>query len=274
MGLSASAGAKADSRSLSLDLGIKGRTAIVTGGTRGLGLVSALSLAREGVNVAICGRTESTLEKTVDELKSLGVAAAGVVADMAKPDGAQKVYEGTVGQLGPVDIIVNNVGGRRGTTMMETSEEQFKEGFEVNLFGALRLMWLAIPGMKDRHWGRVINIASIWGREYGGSADYMAGKAALIAATKFASIELVKHNVLVNSVAPGSTVHPGGSWERFSREQPPEVVQEFITRNLPAGRFGWPEPVGDLVAFLASERASLIAGTCINVDGGQSRSLI
>ena len=204
----------------------------------------------------------------------MGVSAAGIVADISEPESAQRVYDGAVAELGPVDIIVNNVGGRRGTSMMETSEEQFRAGFEVNLFAALKLMWLAIPGMKARRWGRVINITSIYGREYGGSADYMAAKSALISATKYAAVELVKHNVLVNSVAPGSILHPGSTWERFTNEQPPEVVREFIGRNLPMGKFGWPEPIGDIVAFLASERASMITGTCINVDAGQSRSII
>jgi len=257
-----------------MDLGIKDRVAIVTGGSRGLGRMCALALAREGVNVAICGRTQATLDKAVEELNTLGVPATGIVADMTEPTAAKKVYDGVVAELGPVDILVNSVGGRRGTTILETSEEQFKTSFEFNLFGALRLMKLAIPPMKDRHWGRVINIASIWGREYGASTDYMAAKAALIAMTKHAAVELVRDNVLVNSVAPGSILHPGGSWERFSREQSPEVVKEFIARNLPVGKFGWPEPVGDLVAFLASERASMITGACINIDAGQSKSLI
>jgi 3-oxoacyl-[acyl-carrier protein] reductase len=257
-----------------MDLGIKGRVAIVTGGSRGLGRMSALALAREGVNVAICGRTRATLDRTVDEIQSLGVSAAGIVADIAEAPSARVVYDGAVAALGPVDILVNNVGGRRGTSTVGTSDEQLVMGFEVNLFGALRLMRLAIPAMTERKWGRIINISSIYGREHGGSADYMAAKAALIASTKFAGVELIKDNVLVNSIAPGSIIHPGGTWERFSREQPPEVVQEFIARNLPAGRFGWPEPVGDLVAFLASERASMITGACIPVDAGQGRSLI
>ena len=257
-----------------MDLGIKDRVAIVTGGSRGLGRMSAMALAREGAHVAICGRTESTLTETVEALQALGVSSTAIVADISDPSSATKIYGKTVAEIGPVDILVNNVGGRRGTTFVETDEDQFKAEFEVNLFGALRLMRLVIPGMKERHWGRIINISSVWGREYGGSADYMAAKAALIAATKFAAVELVQDNVLVNSIAPGSTIHPGGSWERFTREQPSEVVREFIARNLPAGRFGWPEPIGDIVAFLASERASLITGACINVDGGQSKSLI
>ena len=257
-----------------MDLGIKGRVAIVTGASSGLGRMSALALAREGVNVAICGRTESKLNGTVGELKALGVSAIGVVADIPEPSSPKKVYDQTLEELGSVDIVVNTVGGRRGTSIVDTTEEQFKAGFELNLYGALRLMRLAIPGMKERQWGRIINLASIYGREYGGSADYIASKAALIAATKFAAVELIKDNVLVNSVAPGSILHPGSVWDKFTSEQPAEVVDEFIARNLPAGKFGWPEPLGDLVAFLASERASLITGTCINVDGGQSRSMI
>ena len=257
-----------------MDLGIKDKVAIVTGGGRGLGRMCALSLAREGTHVAICGRTQSTLDETVEEIKALGVNSVGIVADVSEGPDAKVLFDGTVSALGPVDILVNNVGGRRGSTVVDTTEEQFKAGFEFNLFGAMRLMWLAIPGMKERRWGRIINISSIWGREYGGAFDYMASKSALNAASKFAAVELVKDNVLVNTVAPGSIVHPGGGWETFCNTQPPEVVAEFIDRNMPAGKFGWPEPIGDVVAFLASERASMVTGTCINVDAGQSKTLI
>ena len=257
-----------------MDLGIQGKVAMVTGGSRGLGRQAALSLAREGVKVAICARNEDTLHRTVEELKDLGTSAVGLAADITEPDAAQRVYDRVVAELGDVDILVNCVGGRRGTTIMQTSEEQFKAGFEANLFSALRFMHLVLPSMKERNWGRIINISSIYGREYGGAVDYMSAKAALIALTKHMALELAKDGVLVNCVAPGSILHPGSSWDRFCKEQPPEVVQEFIARNLPMGRFGWPQPIGDTVAFLASQCASLITGACINVDGGQSRSLI
>ena len=135
-------------------------------------------------------------------------------------------------------------------------------------------MQLAIPHMREQKWGRVVNIVSIWGREYGGNIGYMSAKAAVIAATKHAGVTLAKDGVLVNSIAPGSISHAQGGWESFQNDNPPEVVEAFIERNLPMGRFGWPEPVGDLVAFLASERAGLITGACIVVDGGQSYSLI
>ena len=135
-------------------------------------------------------------------------------------------------------------------------------------------MKLVVPHMQQQRWGRIINIASIWGREYGSNISYMTTKAALISATKHAAITLGRHGILVNSIAPGSIEHPGGSWERFQKDNPPDVVKDFVDHNLPLGRFGWPEPLGDLVAFLASERASLISGACIVIDGGQSKSMI
>ena len=258
-----------------MDLGIKGRVALVTGGSRGLGRQCALSLAGEGVNVAICGRTAGTLDATVGEIKSKGVNAVGLVADVSDVSVADSLHQQVVEALGPVDILVNNVGGSRARSdIVGTSLEDFKGTFDINLFGGFQLMKLVVPHMRQRRWGRIINIASIFGREHGGNIAYMSAKAALIGATKHAALSLAPDGVLVNSIAPGSISHPGGSWERFQSDNPPDVVKSFIEQNLPMGRFGWPEPVGDLCAFLASERASLITGACIVVDGGQSKSLI
>ena len=258
-----------------MDLGIKGKVALVTGGSRGLGRQAALSLAAEGVNVAVCGRTKDTLDRAVGELRSAGAEAIGVIADISAPAAAGPLHDQVVGGLGPVDILVNNVGGSRAKSdILGTSLEDFRGTFDLNLFGGFELMKLAIPHMRDQRWGRIINIASIWGREHGGNISYMSAKAALIAATKNAAITLAKDGVLVNSIAPGSISHAGGTWERYQTENPPEVVQDMIDHDLPMGGFGWPEPVGDLVAFLASERASLITGACIVVDGGQSHSII
>lgn len=258
-----------------MDLGIHGKTALVTGGSRGLGRQCALSLAREGVNVAICGRTRETLDRTVKELEAFGVSSIGVVADVSDASSMDALHQQVVDGLGPIDILVNNAGGSRARTdILGTSLDDFKGTFDLNLFGGFQLMKLVIPHMREQRWGRIINIASIWGREHGGNISYMSAKAALIGATKHAAITLAKDGILVNSIAPGSIAHAGGGWERFQREQPPEVVQDFIKNNLPMGRFGWPEPVGDLVAFLSSERASLITGACIVIDGGQSKSMI
>lgn len=258
-----------------MDFGIQGKVALVTGGSRGLGRQAALSLAGEGVDVAICGRTRGTLDRTVGEITATGVRSIGVVADVSDAGEMGSLHESVVSGLGPVDILVNNAGGSLAKTdIEETSLEDFKATFDLNVFGGFQLMKLAIPHMKGQGWGRIINIASIWGREYGGNIPYMSAKAALIGATKHAALSLAKHGVLVNSIAPGSVSHADGGWERFQRDNPPEVVEEFIESNLPMGKFGWPEPVGDLVAFLASDRSGLITGSCIVADGGQSYSMI
>ena len=258
-----------------MDLELEGKVALVTGGSRGLGMHCALSLAREGANVAICGRTAETLAGTKSKLEVHGVRAAVVVGDIGERSDIGRIHAEAVAELGPVDILVNNVGGTRSREDISGATlEDFVGTFDLNLFGGYELTRLVIPHMKGRGWGRIINIASIWGREYGGNVSYMAAKAGLIGATKHAAVSLAKHGILVNSIAPGSVSHAGGTWERFQRNNPPDVVKEFVDRNLPLGRFGWPEPVGDLVAFLASNRAGMITGTCIPVDGGQGMSMI
>jgi 3-oxoacyl-[acyl-carrier protein] reductase len=257
-----------------MDLGINGKNALVTGGSRGLGRQAALALAREGVNVAICARGEDRLNETAGELRDLGVNVSATVADLGKTEDTESLMAKVTGELGQVDILVNNVGGSLGTSdLLKSSIDDFQSVMDVNLWSAVRLMKLALPGMKDRGWGRVINISSIYGREFGGTAPYMTAKAAMIAATKHAAMTMASDGVTVNAIAPGSILFPGGSWDRFINNNTPEDVEEFIDRNLPAGKFGWPEPIGATVAFLASTHADLIMGACINVDGGQSHNL-
>ena len=258
-----------------MDLGLTGKVAMITGGTHGLGKQVALALAREGCKVSVCGRGQEGLEAMLKEFSELGYQSIGTQADVTKEEDVLRFHHDTVEAWGPPDVLVNNVGGRRGSAIFEeTSLDQFRQGLEVNVVSAFHLTSMVVPSMKSRKWGRIVNIASIWGREYGGAIDYMVGKAGLIAFSKHLALQLVAHNVLVNCVAPGSIDFPDSSWDRFQKNNPPEIVAEFIDRNLPAGRFGWPAPIGEMVAFLASDRADLVAGACINVDGGQSRSLI
>ena len=257
-----------------MDLTLNGKVAMITGGSRGLGRQCALALGREGCAVAICGRDGDQVKRTAEELAGLGIKVNGSQADVTNPDDAARFLQETTDALGAADILVNNVGGRRGSVLFdETSMDQFLEGLEVNLISAVRMTKLALPHMQAQGWGRVINIASIYGREHGGSVDYMTGKAGMIAFSKHLALQLAQTGVLVNCVAPGSIDFPGSTWDRFQQNNTPEVVSEFIDRNLPMGKFGWPEPIGETVAFLASDRASLITGACINVDGGQSKSL-
>ncbi len=257
-----------------MDLGLSGKVAIITGGSQGLGRHAALTLAREGCNVAICARGQEALDRTVAELQGLGVSALGVQADVTNQNDAHRLFTATVEALGTVDVLVNNVGGSRGRDFDSADDEAWDYTLQLNLFSAIRLTRLVLPGMKEKGWGRIINVASIWGREQGGSLTYMAAKAALIAFSKHLAVEVAGTGITVNTVAPGSIAFPGGSWQRFQDTNAPEVVRDFVKNNLPMGRFGWPEPVGALVAFLASAQADLMTGTCINIDGGQSKSLI
>ena len=257
-----------------MDLGLTGKVAMITGGSHGLGKQAAECLAREGCKVAVCSRGLDQLEATVSEFRSQGYQAHGTQADVTVEDDVVRFHNETISNLGRPDILVNNVGGRRGSVLLEeTTLEQFREGLEVNFVSAVRLMAMVLPHMKEQGWGRIINISSIYGREHGGSIDYMTAKAGLIAFSKHLALQLAPTNVRVNCIAPGSIDFPGSTWDRFQQNNTPKVVAEFIARNLPAGKFGWPEPIGETVAFLASDRADLITGTCINVDGGQSKSL-
>ncbi len=257
-----------------MDLGLGGKVAMITGGSHGLGRHAAECLAREGCKVSICGRGREQLDGALEEFRAQGYQAGGTQADVTVEGDAVRFYEDTIANLGQPDILVNNVGGRRGSVLLEeTTMEQFRDGLEVNLFSAVRLTAMVLPHMREQGWGRIINISSIYGREHGGSIDYMTAKAGLIAFSKHLALQLAPINVRVNCIAPGSIDFPGSSWDRFQQNNPPEVVAEFIARNLPAGKFGWPEPIGETVAFLASDRADLITGACINVDGGQSKSL-
>ena len=258
-----------------MDLGLKGKVALVTGGSRGLGRASAMALAREGANVAICARGADKLKETAEELRKLGVKAHGYAADLSDRAAPAKLLTDVERDFGQLDILVNNVGGSMGTKdTLSASEEDFARIMDLNLWSAVRLMKLAVPQMQARKWGRVINVSSIYGREWGGgSAPYMTAKASMIAVSKHLALSVCKDGVTVNSVAPGSIIFPGGGWERFVQNNTKPVVNEFIARNMPMGKFGWPEPVGATVAFLASKQADLITGACINVDGGQSHSL-
>jgi 3-oxoacyl-[acyl-carrier protein] reductase len=258
-----------------VDLGLTDKTAIVTGSTRGLGLATARALVAEGCNVTICARGEAGLAAAAAELRRLGGygRVVTVQADVATDKGVADVVMRTVEAFGALDILVNNVGLGRGSTITDTSDAEWQEAFDQTLFPAIRASRMAVPHMRRRGGGAIVMIASIYGRESGGRMTYNAVKAAEISLAKSMAQQLAKDNIRVNSVAPGSILFPGGSWHRRQLEDPAGIA-EFIARDLPFGRFGHPEEVGAVVAFLVSPRASWISGASVPVDGCQSRSLI
>ena len=257
-----------------MNLGIKGKKALITGGSRGLGLASAVSLAKEGVDLAICARAKSDLENAKKILSKYHVKICAINFDLSDNKKLESLVQETEKQLGSIDILVNNVGGSLGTSsLIETNLEDFQKVMELNTWSAIELTKSILPKMILSKWGRIINIASIYGREYGGSAPYMAAKAALIAATKHTALDIAKTGVTANCIAPGSIKHAKGSWEKFVLNNSKKDVETFIQNNLPMGKFGFPEAIGDTVSFLASKNASMILGTCLNVDGGQSSNL-
>jgi 3-oxoacyl-[acyl-carrier protein] reductase len=260
-----------------VDLGLSGKAALVTGASRGLGRAIALELAHEGARVTLCARGQEVLEATAAEVRRLGAVAVAVVADVTTEAGVQKVVEAAIGAFGGVDVLVNNVGGSTGTSFTETDVEEWRHAIELNLIPAVRLSRLVVPSMRLRGGGAIVNIASVYGREWGGAyarrPTYIAAKAAEIAMSKALALELAPHGIRVNAVAPGSILFPGGNWERRQREDP-DGIGAFIRADMPLGRFGRAEEVARVVAFLASDAASLVVGACLNVDGGQSRTII
>ncbi|OGL58698.1 MAG: short-chain dehydrogenase [Candidatus Tectomicrobia bacterium RIFCSPLOWO2_02_FULL_70_19] len=257
-----------------MDLMLRGKVAMISGGSRGLGYHIARGLAQEGCHVAVSARGEARLEEAVRELNALGGGpAAGFCGDITGEGAPEAFLKKTVDEFGGVDILVNNAGGARPGTLLELTEEDWRAAFGLNLFHAVAMCRLAIPEMKKRGGGSILNVASIYGRETGGSMTYNASKAALISFTKALAQQAAKDNIRVNSIAPGSILFPGGSWDRRVKEAP-DSLKGFIQSDLPLGRFGRPEELAAAAVFMLSPRASLVHGVCWTVDGGQSRSNI
>jgi 3-oxoacyl-[acyl-carrier protein] reductase len=259
-----------------MDLQLSGKSAIITGSSRGLGLAAAKALASEGCRVCLCARGAEALKRAADGLQTVPGSDPRVIAvpaDLSTADGAATVVSAALEAFGGIDILVNNVGTAKGADITGTADAEWQDAFDQTLYPAIRMSRLVVPHMRARGGGSIIMIASIWGRESGGRMVYNAVKAAEISLAKAMAQQLARDGIRVNSVAPGSILFPGGSWDKRVKAEP-EAMAEFVRRELPFGRFGRAEEVGDVVAFLASPRASWISGSCVTVDGCQSRSQI
>lgn len=253
-----------------MDLGLGGKVALVTGGSRGIGRSIALTLAAEGCKLALCARGTAALEQVLGEVQAVGAEAIGRVADVRSRGEVEAFVEAAADEFGAIDIVVNNVGGSSGgASLLETDDEDWAQTFDLNLFHAVRVTRAALPHLQQGG-GAVVIVSSISGWKPGPQAQYGAAKAAENFLAGALALELAASGVRVNAVAPGSIFFPGGGWERFKEEQPEEFAG-FEARELPAGRLGRPEEVADVVAFLVSERANWVNGAMIPVDGAQGR---
>jgi 3-oxoacyl-[acyl-carrier protein] reductase len=247
---------------------LKGKTLFITGASRGIGKAIAHALAREGARVAAVARGQADLETMVGELPGAGHAA--IVADVVTAGGASAAVDGCVAALGGIDAVVANVGKSFAREASAMDDDDLAKSLDMNLWSCARVAQRAVPHLIARGGGSITMIASIWGREAGGAPGYNTAKAAVIALAKALARDYARHAIRVNSIAPGSILFPGGGWDR-RRIADPDGIAAFVERDIPSGRFGTPEEVADVVAFVASPRARWITGACIAVDGGQAR---
>lgn len=261
-----------------MDLRLRGKVALVTGGTHGIGRAIALSLADEGCRVAVCSRTTERVEAMKKELAAKTNDFICCCADVTKKEDIDRWLGEIVAKWKTVHIVVNNVGGggRWGKEIYEdTDETVWMEVYEKNVLSAIRLTRQVIPFMRRQKWGRVVTITSIYGRESGGRPWFCMAKSAQTAFMKAMAKAgyLAQDGITFNGVAPGAIMIPNTGWEKEMKEKTKEV-DEFVRKELPLGRMGTPEEVANVVTFLCSEAASLVNGASIPVDGGQSKSMI
>jgi 3-oxoacyl-[acyl-carrier protein] reductase len=261
-----------------VELGLQGRVALVTGGSKGIGRACAAAFAAEGARLALCARGAEGLARIEEELGAKGAEVLTIPADLAEPESARRVVEAAVARFGRLDILVNNAGAIRGGDFLATPAEQWAEDWRLKVLGYTRLAQAVLPPMRARRWGRIVNIIGAAARNP--TPDYMAGgiaNAGLINFTRALADLGAPDQILVTAVSPGATATErwDGLVAQRARAQgrAPEDLRRELERAQPLGRIGRPEDVADLVVFLASERASFLTGVSITVDGGTSRGV-
>lgn len=258
-----------------MQLTLQGRTALITGGSRGLGLAMAERFASSGASVAIIGRDRAVLDAAAETVRAAGGGGAVVAHSCDVRDAAalSATHSAVVEALGPVDVLVNNAGTSAAGPFLEVSDEDWQNDLDLKLMAAIRLARLCIPDMQQQRWGRIINVLNIGAKAPGArTTPTTVSRAAGMALTKALAAEMAPFGILVNALNTGLLLTH--QWERLHRERAPEVdFGEFMGRmadRIPVGRVGDPAEFANLACFLASDAASYVTGTAINVDGGLS----
>ena len=256
-----------------MDLGIRGKVAMVAAGSKGLGRAAALALAAEGCPVSVCGRSTESLEAVKAELEALGVPAVAVVADVAKAEDLVRWHQATEAALGPVQILITNTGGPKAAIFADLSDGDWAAGVDSTLMNVVRLSRLVLPGMRAHQWGRIVHITSLVAKQpYPLLTISSTLRAGLSGLTRTLAMETARDGVTVNALLPGHVMTDRQLHlaEVKSKSEGITVTEHFARQAaaIPAGRIGKPEEVGAVIAFLCSAPASYVTGQSLLVDGG------
>ena len=263
-----------------MDLGLSGKVAVVAASSKGLGRASALALAREGARVTICARTAADLDVAADQIRrETGVEVLAIPADLTRADGVNGVVAATVERFGGVDVLVANSGGPGIGKFADMTDEDWLRAFEVVTLSFVRFVRVVVPHMRRNRWGRIIGIQSSSVKQPVENIDLSNGTRPGVAGLMKAIMpELARDGITINLVLPGSflTARLGVDIDPRTGQADPALEERLapLAVAIPAGRFGRPGELGDLVAFLASERAGYITGAAYQIDGGSIRSNI
>ena len=265
-----------------MDLGLKGKVALVTGSSSGIGRAIALCLAQEGANMVVNGRDTARVNAVAGEVKAYGVDVLIGLADITLAEDVRKMVADTIDRFGRVDILINNAGTSLMRDPLKLPDEEFRYEMELMFFAVVRVCNEVIPYMKKAGGGRIINISSVYGKQPGGLFDYDTIKAAVNMLTKDLANLLAKDNILVNAVCPGPIrtplwEAPGAGGDQLGKAlgmSGKEAMAWVAEQHIPLGHFGLPEDIAHMVTFLASDKANFITGQAINVDGGMVKTIV